>query len=297
MPHPAHVWVQRCAAQRPVPAADQREEITATTFTTAQYTPRHSTAQRRHSGPVHRQRRTVTHHGTTAGSAPSFGGEHVLDWLRSSEARNVVRRTARRYRLSGYDADEDTVLAEAAFAVWRRMQSPDPFTVRRPAGYGTAVIRSVLIAVIRVRDRSETELPTWLSKQAEPGTSSSTVTVLTRARVEHASGTGWLQEAALAYVDLAVGDLVLADDIPQPRSGATPAQARAWAALWIAGLEHLFPRHDTSATRKARSRKVSMLLQHVATASGHPGLHQLVGNRSSDTSRTSSSTRCSTFTR
>ena len=266
MPHPAHVWVQRCAAQRPVPAADQREEITATTFTTAQYTPRHSTAQRRHSGPVHRQRRTVTHHGTTAGSAPSFGGEHVLDWLRSSEARNVVRRTARRYRLSGYDADEDTVLAEAAFAVWRRMQSPDPFTVRRPGGYGTAVIRSVLVRVITVRARSAAELPTWLDQRAEPAAGGGTVTVITRERVAPTAGPEWLRQAAVAYVDLAVGDLVLTDDIPQPRSGATPAQARAWAALWIAGQGHLFPRHDTTASRKARSRKVGQLLEHLADA-------------------------------
>lgn len=189
----------------------------------------------------------------------------MLNWLQSSEARGVVRRTAVRYRLSGYDADVDTVLAEAAHAVWRRMQSPDPFTVRRPAGYGTAVIRSVLIGVITLRARGAAELPTWLSNQDEPATSS-TVTELTRARIETAPGNGWLQEAALAYVDLAVGDLVLTDDIPQPRSGATPAQARAWAALWIAGLEHLFPRHDTAATRKSRSRKVNTLLEHLATA-------------------------------
>lgn len=191
----------------------------------------------------------------------------MLDWLRSSEARGIVRRTAVRYRLSGYDADVDTVLAEAAHAVWRRMQSPDPFTVRRPAGYGTAVIRSVLIGVITLRARGAAELPTWLSNQAEPATSSITVTMLTRARIKQAPGNGWLQEAALAYVDLAVGDLVLADDIPQPRSGATPAQARAWAALWIAGLEELFPRHDTAASRKSRSRKVNALLEHLATAS------------------------------
>lgn len=194
----------------------------------------------------------------------------MLDWLRSSEARGVALRTAVRYRLSGYDADVDTVLAEAAHAVWRRMQSPDPFTVLRPAGYGTAVIRSVLIGVITSRARGEAELPTWLSNQAERDTSSSgyNVTVLTRARVEQAPGNGWLQEAALAYVDLAVGDLVLTDDIPQPKSGATPAQARAWAALWIAGLDELFPRHDTTATRKARSRKINTLLEHLVTTSG-----------------------------
>lgn len=100
-----------------------------------------------------------------------------------------MRRTAVRYRLSGYDADVDTVLAEAAHAVWRRMQSPDPLTVRRPAGYGTAVIRSVLIEVIELRARREAELPTWLHDRAEPATSSSAVIVLTRARIEQAPGT------------------------------------------------------------------------------------------------------------
>lgn len=195
-----------------------------------------------------------------------MSGEHVLDWLQSSEARTVARRTARRYRLSGYDADPDTVLAEAAHAVWRRMQSPTPLSVRRPARYGTAVIQSVLVRVITLRVHSAAELPTWLDERAEPAATSGTVTVLTRTRIAEAAGPEWLQQAAVAYVDLAVGDLVLSNEIPQPRSGATPAQARAWAALWIAGQGQLFPRHDTTASRKARSRKVGRLLRHLAEA-------------------------------
>ena len=192
----------------------------------------------------------------------------MLAWLHSSEARTAVRRMARTYRLTGYDASEDTVLAEAVHAVWRRMQSPKPLSVQRPGGYGTAVIRSILVRVVDLRDRSPDELPAWLGDQAGAAVSDGQVLDLwVRARIERAAtGPEWLGRAAVAYVDLAVGDLVLTDDVPQPRSGATPAQARAWAALWLAGLHQLFPQRDTTATRKARSRRTQALLKHLADA-------------------------------
>lgn len=190
----------------------------------------------------------------------------MLHWFRSSEARNAVRAMSLRYRLSGYDADEDTVLAEAAYAVWRRMQSPKPLAVRQPGAYGTAVIRSVLVRVIRDRSRTAAELPSWLSNQAEPPTDDHAGDPNTRSRLARAAGPEWLQLATIAFVDLTVGDLVVDNGTPQPRSGATPAQAMAWAALWNAGLSDLFPDHDTTACRKARSRKVTALLEHLADA-------------------------------
>ena len=192
----------------------------------------------------------------------------MLVWLQSSEARTVVRRTARKYRLTGYDVAEDTVLAEALHAVWRRMQSSDPLSVRRPGAYGTAVIRSVLVRVVQRRAAGPDELPTWLEEQAETAVGDGDVIDLrVRARIERAAtGPDWLGRAALAYVDLAVGDLILTDEVPQPRSGANPAQARAWAALWLAGLHELFPQPDTAAVRQARSRRTRVLLAHLATA-------------------------------
>lgn len=222
-----------CYAHRPPTGTDERQETTAN------------------------NNHTNNHHTTD---------QSLLDWFGSSEARDVARRTAHRYRLYGYDAEVDTVLAEAAFAVWRRLQSPTPLTVRRPAAYGTAVIRSVLVGVIRARSRSAAALPDHLDVPHTADQLNNHTLDLTRSQVARASGPDWLRQAAVAYVDLAVGDLVLTDAVPQPRSGATPAQARAWAALWIAGQEQLFPRLDSTATRKARSRAVSRLLTLLADA-------------------------------
>ena len=221
-----------------------------------------------HPGTDERQETTANNNHTTTPIDQSPINQSLLDWFASSEAREVARRTAHRYRLYGYDAEVDTVLAEAAFAVWRRLQSPTPLTVRRPAAYGTAVIRSVLVGVIRTRSRSAAALPDHLDQHIPNPHSPDHTLQLTRARVAGAPGPDWLRNAAVAYVDLAVGDLVLTDAVPQPRSGATPAQARAWAALWIAGQEQLFPRDDSAATRKARSRAVSRLLTLLADALG-----------------------------
>jgi hypothetical protein len=236
-----------CYAHRPPTGTDERQETTANNHTTAHH--------------------TANNHHTT--------DQSVLDWFGSSEARDVARRIAHRYRLYGYDAEVDTVLAEAAFAVWRRLQSPTPLTVRRPAAYGTAVIRSVLVGVIRARSRSAAALPDHLDVPHDSEQLNNHTLDLTRSQVARTSGPDWLRQAAVAYVDLAVGDLVLTDAVPQPRSGATPAQARAWAALWIAGQEQLFPRDDSTATRKARSRAVSRLLTLLADAlddsTGQPG--------------------------
>ena len=187
----------------------------------------------------------------------------MLAWLHSSEARTVVRRTGTHVPPDRLRRREDTVLAEAVHAVWRRMQSPKPLSVRRPGGYGTAVIRSILVRVVDLRDRSPDELPAWLGEQAGAAVSDGQVLDLwVRARIERAAtGPDWLGRAAVAYVDLAVGDLVLTDDVPQPRSGATPAQARAWAALWLAGLHQLFPQRDTAATRKTRSRRTQVAVR------------------------------------
>jgi hypothetical protein len=188
-------------------------------------------------------------------------------WLAGPEAAAAAARLAARYRVSGYDAAVENLVAEASYQVWRRQQSAEPMQVRSPAAYGTTTIQSVLLGIIRARSKAATALPEWLAEVPEPEGDGRLAGRTLRASVRTADPhPAWLPVAVEAYIDLALGDLILPDGAPQPRAGATPAQARAWAALWIAGVRDVFPagRHDPR--RRTRARRVQVLLDHLQEA-------------------------------
>jgi hypothetical protein len=76
----------------------------------------------------------------------------------------------------------------------------------------------------------------------------------------------WLTAASLAYVDLAVGDAQVPPAAPRPRAGATPAQALAWAALWMAGVDDVFPGEAGDPKRRMRARRTVAVIDHLRRA-------------------------------
>jgi hypothetical protein len=199
----------------------------------------------------------------------------VVAWLGTGDARRAAGRLAARYRLAGWDAAPENVVAEAQVRVWQRLRSDRPLVVESPAAYGTAVIRSVLVALVRARARADAELPASVARRAEPepaddrdGAGYSVGELRDAVAAVPATGRPWLVDAALAYVDLTVGDRHPTPSAPQPRAGATPAQARAWAALWHAGQRDLFPGPDGD-PRRRRARRVRSVLRHVRAAHEH----------------------------
>jgi hypothetical protein len=236
--------------------------------------------RRRHTRP--RRRRSTPRPDRPSASRPddepSSGdgrqdGTAVLSWLDTPAATRTARRLAARYRLSGWDAEPENVVAEAQLRVWQRLRSDQPLKVYAPSAYGTAVMDSVLVAVIAERERSGVELPESLANQPEPDASAidpSLAGLVDRVRTAvteiDVGPRTWLVDAALTYIDLTVGDLHMTCSAPQPRAGARPAQARAWAALWHVGFRDLFPTTDGD-PRVRRARYIRRLLGHIERAS------------------------------
>ncbi|HMJ78377.1 MAG TPA: hypothetical protein VK507_20510, partial [Iamia sp.] len=72
--------------------------------------------------------------------------------------------------------------------------------------------------------------------------------------------------AALAAVVLLAEPVVLADDVPRPQRGATPAQAAGWAGLWFVDGDRLWVAPDDAAARQRRSRAGRQVDQRLRTA-------------------------------
>ena len=163
------------------------------------------------------------------------------------------------------------MLADAQFAVWRRMQTATPLEVRNPAAYGTTVIKSVVRQVMSGRDRADIHLDDEraaavadgsVTLDADDPTLGDDLRVLTET-MEARPARRWLTASALAYLTLLMHPDDLPSDIPQPKAGATADQARGWAALWLAGQRDLFPATGSDPHKRTRSRRVVQVLNHI----------------------------------
>lgn len=67
-------------------------------------------------------------------------GEAVIDWRGSSEATAQARRLLHRQGMSRYISEAD-LIAEAQFAVWKRMQAAAPLVLDSAAAYATTVLK------------------------------------------------------------------------------------------------------------------------------------------------------------
>ncbi len=224
---------------------------------------------------------------TTGQSTEPVAGERVLDWLASDEARAFAGRWAGRRGLPADASAVDDLIADAQVAVLTRSRA-GAFTVDNPAAYGTQVIKSIVRQTLQGHDRDRAVLDATVGARPEPRPGVRRI-VLEADRVAFGDdrepestiddlrviievmqdpSRPWLTGAALAFVALAVGDSAVPPGVPQPKSGATPAQARGWAALWFAGVRDLFPGPDgdPAARRRRRSRYVDKVLDHLQVA-------------------------------
>ncbi len=208
---------------------------------------------------------------TEPSSDPAPAGTDVMSWLGSDEAARVATRVAARWGLQGWDAQVDTVLADAQFAMWRRMRSTTPLKVRNPAAYGTTAIKSVVRQVVSGRDRADLHLDderaaavadTPVTVDVDDPTIGDDLRVLTET-METRPARRWLTAATLNYLTMLMYPDDLPAVIPQPKAGATEDQARGWAALWLAGQRDLFPAPGADPAKRTRARRVVEILDHI----------------------------------
>lgn len=232
---------------------------------------------------------------TTDADPDTVGGERVLEWIASEEGRAFAARWGRRRGLGTDSAVLDDVLADAQVAVLRAMRSRG-LRVHNPAAYGTQVIKSVVRSTSQGRDRDRTVLAAvglrgdvdavpgagaGADADHDPDADVGSDDVLlddlrTVIEVMADPTRPWLTGAALAYLTLSDNDADLSDEVPQPRAGATPVQARGWAALWFTGVRDVFPgpQGDPAAQRRKRGRHVDKVLEHLRVAFSRHLLHR-----------------------
>jgi len=236
------------------------------------------------------------------GDEPGVGsGDDVLDWLRSVDARRLVRR---RLRAAGLPASPDhvaDVLGDATVSVWRRMRRPEPLVVDTPAAYGATVVRNVVVKTVRGRDLlvDEEDMAVLLQPSRTRGGSGiqggprpSPMAVIpavdsdagepyfeddVRMAIEHLGGRAWLSSATLALLTFLLVEADPPVGAPAPVSGSTPEQAACWPALWLAGQLDVFPDRalgsggDRPARRRTRARRISAVRSQLERAYAHLG--------------------------
>lgn len=201
------------------------------------------------------------------------GGARVLAWLASAEGRAFAGRWAHRRGLDA--AVVEDLVADAQVAVLGRMRT-GALRVDNPAAYGTQVLKSVVRATLQGRSRDRAIVDAVggdlvaVDASGDPtGRLDSDLDDL-RVVLDVMSDPArpWLTGAALAFVTLTESAGDLPDGVPRPRAGATPTQARGWAALWFAGVRDMFPgpAGDPSAQRRRRGRSVDRVLEHLRVA-------------------------------
>ena len=220
---------------------------------------------------------------TAAPIGTAFTGDDVLAWLGTDDARRQAHTLARRRGLTGYDAMTQNVLAEARIAVWHRMQTEPPLRVRRPGGYGTTVIRSVLRQMAEGRDGPVrlVDDPDAIGRVPQPGGADRAWAGLgptadtsgddVRMHLERLDDDRpWVTSAALTYLTLLMEPTARPDDAPWPRSGSNEEQSRCWPGLWYAGERELFDdgndAADRARIRRTRARRINVVLDRVQRA-------------------------------
>jgi hypothetical protein len=195
----------------------------------------------------------------------------VLDWLGTPDAARQAARLAARWGLTGYDALVDNVLAEARVALWQRMRSDRPLRVDNAAGYGTAVIRSVLRHASRGRTDDvpleDTHPSAALGAELDGDAAADGV----RVHLEQLDdGRPWVTAAALGALVLLVDPDAVPPGSPWPRAGAREDQARCWPALWFAGERDLFDGVDDARAdariRRTRARHIAVVTERLQQA-------------------------------
>jgi len=131
-------------------------------------------------------------------------------------------------------------------------------TVNRIARGGTAVVD---LDVEHVADQPQAVRPDLLDS--------------VRFHLEELCSKAWLLAASLAFVTLAAHPETLPPDAPQPQAGATPDQARGWAAIWLAGVRNAFPEAGSDTRRRQRNNKVRATVDVAKKAAAAAGEHEV----------------------
>lgn len=200
----------------------------------------------------------------------------VQEWLTGADARAAAAAELRGTATVGLEIDD--LLAETALRLWRTFRDRTEPVAEGDDGrglvrYARRALGNTAIDAYRAAarrpeqpdadvgaDRADEVVvdlvdddPTWLPVAR---------------RVLHAE----LDEApvaaaaALAAVVLLAEPVVLADDVPRPQRGATPAQAAGWAGLWFVDGDRLWLAPDDAAARQRRSRAGRQVDQRLRTA-------------------------------
>ena len=192
------------------------------------------------------------------------GGEDLVNWAFGAQSVQVARSELKRAHLPLDDlmveALNDAVLANIIRHVERNPQQ----RYENVPGYGRRVTRFTLTRLAsgkNVVDISELDLP-----EESPEPLRNEVLDSTRFYIEQAGGPLWLMAASLAYVTLAAYEDVRPSSAPWPKAGAKLQVALGWPALWLAGVQEVFPAETGDGKRRRRNRSITRVIEQVTTA-------------------------------
>ncbi len=219
-------------------------------------------------------------HPTAQVDAVSSAGSEVLAELTGESGRRIGRQLARRYRVSP-EVVEDAV-SDACVAVMDRFGRPGVQPPANPGGYAYRVVQRSLIAIMRGREITVSDLEQLGDDGAKPSfpvapgadhppagdlaqheLDQHDGDPLRRIAEEFAALPGgpqeWLLSAILSYITLTMHADLRPDSLPYPERGSLPAQALVWPALHLAGLHELVVADAGVAVRRTRSRRIAVV--------------------------------------
>jgi DNA-directed RNA polymerase specialized sigma24 family protein len=200
----------------------------------------------------------------------------VQEWLTGADARAAAAAELQGAAAVGLEIDD--LLAETALRLWRTFRDRAEPVAEGDDGrgllrYARRALGNTAIDAYRAAAR----------RPEQPDADVGTDRGAGDGDVDHGDDPTWLPAArrvlhaeldeapvaaaaALAAVVLLAEPVVLADDVPRPQRGATPAQAAGWAGLWFVDGDRLWVAPDDAAARQRRSRAGRQVDQRLRTA-------------------------------
>lgn len=175
----------------------------------------------------------------------------VMEWLKTSEAVAYSKATISR---SSLPITAQALRDEALFRIWKMFErGPD----REPLENVAAYMKSVMSSICSGRDLPERPFDPaklrgkgGLEKESRPDRSDDVLQLRTLVEI----GTGRVEAKAAVLNVLTLTDPDIdRSDLPQPRQGANPDQARWWPAAFLATRNPaLFPQSGSSSAAQRR---------------------------------------------